>query len=151
MPMRNNLLHSARARFAATAAVVFALVAIGGVTAPPALAAPASVTITVQDNAQGGLLPNRTLTLESQDGSFSAEYTTSSSAEFTVTVEEGSYRLVPGGQYVPSAYFTISAGQPIIAMVDTAFLLAGGWVCWSLRQTDDVSHQERNPVLQPAE
>lgn len=125
MPMRNNLLHSARARFAATAAVVFALVAIGGVTAPPALAAPASVTITVQDNAQGGLLPNRTLTLESQDGSFSAEYTTSSSAEFTVTVEEGSYRLVPGGQYVPSAYFTISAAQPTISVPVTKPKIAG--------------------------
>jgi len=125
MPMCNNLLHSARARFAATAAVVFALVAIGGVTAPPALAAPASVTITVQDNAQGGLLPNRTLTLESQDGSFSAEYTTSSSAEFTVTVEEGSYRLVPGGQYVPSAYFTISAGQPTMSVPVTKPKIAG--------------------------
>jgi hypothetical protein len=123
--MRTNLLHSARARFAATASVVFALVALGGVTAIPAAAAPATVTITVQDNAQGGLLPNRTLTMESQDGSFSQQYTTSSSAEFTVTVEEGSYRLVPGGQYVPSAYFTISAAQSTMSVPVTKPKIAG--------------------------
>ena len=123
--MRTNLLHSARARFAATASVVFALVALGGVTALPASAAPATVTITVQDTAQGGLLPNHPITLESQDGSVSSQYTTSSSAEFTATVEEGSYRLVPGGQYVPSAYFTISAGQTAISVPVTKPKIAG--------------------------
>jgi hypothetical protein len=123
--MRTPLLRSARARFAATVATVFALVALGGVAATPAVAAPVTVTITVVDNAQGGLLPNRSLTLESLDGLTSLSYTTNGSAEFVATVEEGDYRIVPGGQYVPSAYFTLSSAQAAMSVGVTKPTLTG--------------------------
>ncbi len=58
--MRTTWLTSARARFIATAATVFALVALGGVTAAPA-SADVNIYIIVQDGDTGAALANQSL------------------------------------------------------------------------------------------
>jgi len=56
-------------------------------------------------------------------------------------------RLVTGGPGWPEA---IAAAQPVIAALDLALLVAGGWMLWRL-----FGHRLRRPVpapvLQPAE
>jgi uncharacterized iron-regulated membrane protein len=57
-------------------------------------------------------------------------------------------RLLCGG---PGWSVAIGAGQPVIAAVDAAFILGGGWTLWHLRQQRGASDAVRHPVLQAAE
>jgi len=54
-------------------------------------------------------------------------------------------RLLCGG---PGWLAVISAGQPVIAAIDTALLLAGGWIGWQLRPAQAACRAERLPSLQ---
>jgi hypothetical protein len=110
MLMRKNWLSSARARFVATAAVVFALVALGGVTAAPANA-DVTVTFTVYDNATGTVFSNQPVTLVDQTDTPFAYMTDASGQFITDPLLEGEYRLIPGSvAYTPTGAFTLAAG-----------------------------------------
>lgn len=57
-------------------------------------------------------------------------------------------RLLMGG---PGWSDALAAGQPIIAVLDCAFLLAGGWMIWCWRGAQTHRSSFDLPALQPAE
>jgi hypothetical protein len=110
----SRVLSSARVRFLATVATVFALVAMGGVTSAPAFAANVGVTVTVTNVAQGGVIPNTAMTLQTSDGLTSYSVATNSSGTFyTGSIPEGDYRLLPPDPYSRTGVFTFVAGQTV--------------------------------------
>lgn len=111
MHMRNKWLQSARARFAATAAVVFALVALGGVTATPAYAGPAAIR--AQDAVTGQLwYPGDSFVLTNVDSGSQELITTDPvSGYYTHYIADGNYTLTSGDTaHVPSDVFSIVDG-----------------------------------------
>ena len=104
--MRTQWLTSARARFIATAATVFALVALGGVTATPAFAGPAALR--VYDGATGQLwYPGTTFLLTNVDANTSDGITTDPvSGYYTHYIANANYTLSTfDGAHVPSDVF----------------------------------------------
>jgi len=57
-------------------------------------------------------------------------------------------RLVTGG---PGWSTAILAGQPVIAALDLAFVVAGGWMLWRVIATRSRRADPAHPALQPAE
>ena len=128
MHMRTSWLHSARARFVATVSVVFALVALGGVTAAPAIA-DVNVHIIVQDAQSGTPLANQSLTFGPTGG---AHYgvTTDVSGGFGfggVGWGDGSYSLVnPNpGIYVDPAPLILDSSVTVTTVSLQRFKVTG--------------------------
>jgi hypothetical protein len=92
---RTPFLSSARARFAATAATVFALVALGGVTAAPAYAY-GNLTLTVIDDSTGAPYGDAEFTLTPVGGGFDINSDTYPDGTRSFgTMNEGDYYFNP--------------------------------------------------------
>ena len=111
--MRNRILNSARARFMATAATVFALVALGGVTATPASA---DVNVRVNVTVEGAQYANQTLQFQ-PPGWPAYTVTTDVSGGFGwggPGWPDGDYRIFPPGNspiYVTPALLSLSGAD----------------------------------------
>ncbi len=105
----------ARARFAATAATVFALVALGGVTALPAAAA--TLTLTVTDDSTGAPYASSFVTLTPSGGGAPLTYGTDAAGLLELT--DGS---------LPDEFYTIASTDSTYFADSTAHFIGDGTV-----------------------
>lgn len=156
---RTPFVSSARARFAATAATVFALVALGGVTAAPAYAY-GDLTLTVIDDSTGAPYGDAEFTLTPVGGGFDINTDTYPDGTRSIgTMTEGDYYFNPvdpayvkanaivtiftGGNHVTVHVdkFTVSGYVPAgMGSGNTTAVIqqddgAGGWITDSVTQT----------------